>query len=87
MNEAIYPFYLFHQPAILIIGYFSLSWGLADGFESVLLIVLSLAFIIGVYILVSQFNVTRVMFGLRLRKRAVKEEVDSMVLTSERVDA
>ena len=28
-NEAIYPFYLLHQPVIVVIGYFIIQWDIA----------------------------------------------------------
>ena len=70
MNEAIYPFYLLHQPAIVVVGYSVLQWGLADGLNAVIITLSSLIAIIGIYILIVRpFNLTRIIFGLKVKKK------------------
>ncbi|WP_461113673.1 acyltransferase family protein [Spirosoma jeollabukense] len=67
LTEAVYPFYILHQTAIVLIGYYVLTrmqLGIYDGF-----LVISLSSLIGcavIYIfLIRPFKLTRVLFGLK----------------------
>ncbi|GAB3906615.1 hypothetical protein GCM10028803_39230 [Larkinella knui] len=67
LTEAVYPFYILHQTAIIAIGYYVLKtnqFGIYDGF---LVISLSaLASSVAVYwFLIRPFKVTRLLFGLK----------------------
>ena len=69
MNEAIYPFYLLQQPAIVIVGYFVIQWNLPIIFKILLLLLLSFGLAISIYwFLIRPFNILRVIFGLKPRK-------------------
>ena len=69
MNEAIYPFYLLQQPAIVIVGYFVIQWNLPILFKILLLSILSFGLIISIYwFIIRPFNILRVIFGLKPRK-------------------
>jgi peptidoglycan/LPS O-acetylase OafA/YrhL len=65
-NEAIYPFYLLHQPVIVVIGYFFVRWDV-----NILLKVLSITFVsltvtVAIYwYLIRPFNLLRVIFGMK----------------------
>ena len=72
LNEAIYPFYLLHQPALIFVGYVVLQWGVSYGMQAILITLLSLVSIIGCYwFIISKFNVLRVVFGMK--KKAPKK--------------
>jgi peptidoglycan/LPS O-acetylase OafA/YrhL len=65
-NEAIYPFYLLHQPALVITGYLVVNLSIAVVWKVSLVMVSSLILIISVYwFLVRPFNVSRVLFGMK----------------------
>ena len=65
-NEAIYPFYLLHQPALVITGYMVVNLSIAVVWKVSLVMVSSLILIISVYwFLVRPFNVSRVLFGMK----------------------
>jgi len=68
-NEAVLPFYLFHQTVILAVGFFVIRWNL--GILPKLLIVIAVAFplTLALYeLLVRRLNVVRFFFGMRPRK-------------------
>lgn len=65
-NEAIYPFYLLHQPVILILGFFLIRVQMPDVIR--LLILTASSFVISCVLywyLVRPFNMTRVIFGMK----------------------
>jgi peptidoglycan/LPS O-acetylase OafA/YrhL len=70
-NEAIYPFYLLHQPALVITGYIFVNLSVPVFLKVILIFTTALALILSVYwFLVRPFNVTRVLFGMKpLRKK------------------
>jgi hypothetical protein len=74
LNTAIYPFYLLHQPIIIVVGYIVLKWQLPAFVNVILITLFSLGIIIGVYwFIIRQFNVLRVVFGMKknARKKAL----------------
>jgi peptidoglycan/LPS O-acetylase OafA/YrhL len=65
-NEAIYPFYLLHQPALVITGYLVVRLEMPVLLKVALIMASSLILIVSVYwFLVRPFNVTRVLFGMK----------------------
>jgi peptidoglycan/LPS O-acetylase OafA/YrhL len=73
-NEAIYPFYLLHQPAIIIIGYYITGWEMPVLTKVLLITLLSFGSSVAVYwFFIRPFNFTRVLFGMRKRKAAMKK--------------
>ncbi|MBD2757334.1 acyltransferase family protein [Spirosoma validum] len=68
LNEAVYPFYILHQTAIILIGYYVLtrtSLGVYDGFLVISLS--SFAVCTAVYLLVIRpFKLSRILFGLKV---------------------
>ena len=77
MNEAIYPFYLLHQPALIFVGYFVLEWNMSYAMKAVAITLLSLIAIILVYwLIIRPINVLRIAFGMRkLEKSTSKTKV------------
>ncbi len=72
LNEAIYPFYILHQPALIFIGYVVLQWDIAYGLQALLITVFSLVSIIITYwFIIKKFNVLRIAFGMK--KKAPKK--------------
>ncbi len=66
LNEAIYPFYLLHQPLIILVGYIVLKWQLPTVVNVVLITVVSLLLAIGIYgLIIKRSNVLRVAFGMK----------------------
>ena len=68
LNVAIYPFYLLHQPVIVVVGYVVLKFQLPTLANAILITVLSLSFIIGLYWIISKINFLRVIFGLKIKQ-------------------
>ena len=65
-NEAIYPFYLLHQPVILILGFLLIKMEMPDFYRFVILTISSFGITCVLYwFLVRPFNVTRVIFGMK----------------------
>jgi hypothetical protein len=65
-NEAVLPFYLFHQTVILAVGFFVIGWNL--GILPKLLIVSAISFplTLGLYeLLVRRFSTIRFFFGMK----------------------
>ena len=77
-NEAIYPFYLLHQPVIVVVASYFVKWNVPV-VEKVLLITLaSFALTVAIYwFLVRPFNAMRLIFGLKMinRKRLPEKKV------------
>ncbi len=71
-NEAVLPFYIFHQTVLLAVGYFVLQWGLPDVLEWAVIVAISFAIIMVLYeFIVRRFNVMRVLFGMKAFARPV----------------
>ncbi|MCU0363339.1 MAG: acyltransferase family protein, partial [Bacteroidales bacterium] len=68
-NEAIYPFYLLHQPLIVVTGYFVTSLQVADIIKALIIILQSLILFILIYnSLIRPFNSMRVIFGMKISR-------------------
>jgi hypothetical protein len=69
-NEAVLPFYIFHQTIILCVGWFVIRWDVGILPKYLIIVVASFAVIMALYeILVRRFNVVRFFFGMRPMKR------------------
>ena len=65
-NEAIYPFYLLHQPVLVITGYLVVRLNIPVLMKVSLIMTSSLILILSVYwFLIRPFNVTRILFGMK----------------------
>jgi hypothetical protein len=68
-NEAVLPFYLFHQTVILGVGWFVIRWGMGIVPKYLIIAVISFPTILLLYeLLVRRFNVVRFLFGMRPRR-------------------
>lgn len=66
-NEAVLPFYIFHQTVLLATGYFVLQWDLPEILEWAVIVAISFVIIMTLYeFAVRRFNVMRVLFGMKL---------------------
>ena len=69
-NEAIYPFYLLHQPVIVAVGYFIVRWDVAITWKVLSITIFSLLITIVMYwFLVRPFNAMRLIFGMKLIRK------------------
>ena len=65
LNVAIYPFYLLHQPVIVVVGYLVLKLQIPTIAAAVLITLLSLSVIVGLYWIIDKINFLRIIFGLK----------------------
>jgi peptidoglycan/LPS O-acetylase OafA/YrhL len=80
-NEAIFPFYLLHQPVIVVVGYFIIHWDIAVLWKVLLITIISLAIITCLYMLViRRVNFLRVIFGMKMVRNEKNESVAGLVL-------
>jgi glucan biosynthesis protein C len=69
-NDTIMPFYLLHQPVIIVIAYFVVQWD--TGITAKLLVVVIGSFLITlglIELLIRPFKAMRMLFGMKPRKR------------------
>lgn len=68
-NEAIYPFYILHQTAIIIIAYFVIQWSMGIFAKFLIISIFSLISSMIFYeFLIKPFNICRVLFGMKKKK-------------------
>jgi hypothetical protein len=69
-NEAVLPFFLFHQTIILIVGWFVLPWDMSNLPKFLIIAVVSFALTMALYeAFVRRFNVVRFFFGMPPKKK------------------
>lgn len=69
-NEAVLPFYILHQPVLLVVGFYVLPWTLPIPVKWALVAALSLASIFVIYeFAIRRVNLLRFLFGLKPRPR------------------
>jgi len=72
-NEAVLPFYIFHQTIILCVGWLVIRWNMGIGPKYLIIALVSFSLIMALYdLLVRRFNVTRLFFGMRPKKKTSK---------------
>lgn len=70
LNVAIYPFYLLHQPIIIVVSYFVIQLQLPLLLKAMLIILISLTIVWSVYrILIVPFNAMRLIFGMKKKEK------------------
>ncbi|SFE90799.1 acyltransferase family protein [Sunxiuqinia elliptica] len=80
-NEAIYPFYLLHQPVIVMVAYEVVQWDLALGWKA--LTITLLAFIgtsLIYWFLVRPYQLTRLCFGMKPLERKTEVKFSSFAI-------
>jgi len=79
-NETIMPFYLLHQPVIIVIAYFVVQWEAVIWVKLLVILIGSLLITLGlVELLIKPINLMRRLFGIKPRRR--KEEETEVALT------
>ena len=74
-NEAIYPFYLLHQPIIVVTGYFTIHLDVAVFWKVAIVLFSSFALTTSIYwFLIRPYNLFRIIFGM---KRIDKPKTDT----------
>ena len=72
-NEAVLPFYIFHQTIILCVGWFVIRWDIGIGLKYPIIALVSFVLVMALYDLsVRRFNVMRIVFGMRPKKKPLK---------------
>jgi glucan biosynthesis protein C len=83
-NEAIFPVYLLHQPVIVVVAFIVTRLDVSVFIKSYSIIVLSITATILIYaFLIRPFNLTRIIFGLKMRparKETEMKEINSLKL-------
>jgi surface polysaccharide O-acyltransferase-like enzyme len=70
-NQAVLPFYIFHQTVIVIFGFFMMAWNIAALLKYAMLSSVSFITIMLLYeILVRRINILRYLFGMKIRGKA-----------------
>ena len=81
-NEAIFPFYLLHQPVIVVVGYHVVSLPIPVLLKVVLITFSSFAVTTGLYwLLIRRINFLRLIFGMKMVKKEMQEPEASPVLS------
>ncbi|PKP33390.1 MAG: hypothetical protein CVT99_00095 [Bacteroidetes bacterium HGW-Bacteroidetes-16] len=81
-NEAIYPFYLLHQPVIVVVGYIMVQWDIDAIWKVICITTSSLALTVAIYwFLVRPFNVLRFVFGMKMIRANKLEKDPGLSLT------
>ncbi|OFY73465.1 MAG: hypothetical protein A2V46_08780 [Bacteroidetes bacterium RBG_19FT_COMBO_42_7] len=74
-NEAIYPFYLLHQPVIVVTGYFTIHLGVAVAWKVVIVLLSSFTLTTAIYwLLIRPFNLSRIIFGMKKLEKTEKDQ-------------
>ena len=69
-NEAVLPFYLFHQTIILCVGWYVIRWNMGILVKLLIIAVVSFPLIMILYeLFVRRFNIVRFFFGMRPKQR------------------
>jgi len=85
-NEAIYPFYLLHQPVIVVIGHCIIQWDIAVLWKVVIILVSSFVVTVACYwFLIRPYNFFRIIFGMK--KLRNEKEVPEAILVLQPVMA
>jgi hypothetical protein len=81
-NEAIFPFYLLHQPVIVVVGYNVVSLPIPVLLKVVFIICSSFAITSGLYwVLIRRINFLRLIFGMKMIKKEKQEPEATLILS------
>jgi peptidoglycan/LPS O-acetylase OafA/YrhL len=70
-GETIMPFFVLHQPVIIVIAYFVVQWDAGLTLKLLVVVLGSFLVTLGLAELIKRIGVLRVLFGMRNRRRAV----------------
>jgi len=69
-NETIMPFYLIHQPVIILISFIVVQWNADIPVKLLVVVISSLLITLGlIELLIRPFNPMRMVFGMKPRRR------------------
>ena len=69
-NEAVLPFYIFHQTIILCVGWFVIRWNIGILPKYLIIVVVAFALIMAAYeVIVRRFSPIRFLFGMQAKKK------------------
>lgn len=75
-REASYPFFFFHQPAIIIVAFYVVQWPINLAIKLLVVLIGSFAVILGIYeLLVRRVNPVRAVFGMKPKQQDTKSSV------------
>ena len=75
-NEAVLPFYLFHQTIILCVGWYVIRWDMGLLIKLLIIAAVSFPLIMILYeLFVRRFNIVRFFFGMRPKKKPLATTV------------
>jgi peptidoglycan/LPS O-acetylase OafA/YrhL len=87
-NEAIYPFYLLHQPVIVVLGYYLIQWEMPLIMKAIVITATSFIITVAIYwYLVRPYNAVRIIFGMRPIKKVEVLQKESQLLPSPLITA
>jgi glucans biosynthesis protein C len=87
-NEAIFPFYLLHQPVIVVVGYFIIRWDVAVLWKVLFITLISFSIVAGLYwLVIRRVNILRVIFGMKMIRNEKTETVSVHVLLPVMIEA
>ena len=69
-QEAILPFFVFHQPLIIILAYYAVQWDASLSIKLLFVVVFSFIMSLGSYELVRRFSPMSQIFGMKTRRLA-----------------
>jgi glucan biosynthesis protein C len=72
-NKAVYPFYILHQTAIVVVGYYVLQWRLPI-FLKMILLIIACFLTIGILYnwVIKPFIITRILYGLKPSEKDIR---------------
>jgi glucan biosynthesis protein C len=80
-NEAIYPFYLLHQPVIVVMGFFTIHLDLAVIWKVIIVMFSSFTLSASIYwFLIRPYNLLRIIFGMKKLEKTKKDSEISHVI-------
>ena len=76
-SGAVLPVYILHQTIIVTLGYFVIQLNTGVAPKYFLMVLATLAISLGIYEIVRRINVTRFLFGIKIKKAAVVRQTAS----------
>jgi hypothetical protein len=70
-RQTIVPFYLLHQPVIIVVAFFVVQWEVGVALKHLAVILISLLFTLGLVELIRRTGLLRGLFGIKARRRAL----------------
>ncbi|HTE31768.1 MAG TPA: acyltransferase family protein [Chryseolinea sp.] len=81
-NQGLLPFYILHQPVIILVAYYMVQWQLSMTSKFLLILIVSLMITIGLYQIIYRVEVLRVCFGMKKRSIAEKQFTSDQLTTA-----